>query len=71
MLSGTGAGDTSIAAFLTAFMDGADPEDCLHLAAAAGACCVAGYDSLGELVPMEQLKARIAAGWEKQRSRFH
>ena len=71
VLSGTGAGDTSIAAFLTAFMDGADPEDCLHLAAAAGACCVAGYDSLGELVPMEQLKARIAAGWEKQRSRFH
>ena len=51
VLSGTGAGDTSIAAFLKALMDGYSVEDCLHLAAATGASCVEAYDALSGLRP--------------------
>ncbi len=62
--SGTGAGDTSIAAFLTAALDGEKIEDCVAIAAAEGACCVTSYDALGGLKSIEEIKARIAAGWE-------
>ncbi len=65
VLSGTGAGDTSIAAFLTAVLRGYPPERTMQLAAAAGASCVAAYDALSGLKPLEELEARIDAGWEK------
>ena len=65
ILSGTGAGDTSIAAFLTAMLDGYSLEDTMHLAAATGASCVAAYDALSGLKSFEELKAKIAAGWKK------
>lgn len=64
VLSGTGAGDTSIAAFLQAVMLGKAPEGCTALAAAEGACAVTAYDALGGLKTIEQLEARIASGWE-------
>lgn len=64
VLSGTGAGDTSIAAFLLAMLEGCPPEECVQLAAATGACCVEGYDALSGLKPLSELRARIAAGWE-------
>lgn len=66
VLSGTGAGDTSIAAFLTAMLEGEAPEQCMHMASAAGAACVSGYDALSGLQSYEELKDRIAAGWQKQ-----
>ncbi len=66
ILSGTGAGDTSIAAFLTAMLQGEDPQMCLHLAAATGACCVAAYDALSGLKPLDELKEKIKKGWAKQ-----
>ena len=65
VLSGTGAGDTSIAAFLTAMLEGNSLEDCMHLAAATGASCVAAYDALSGLKPLEELKQKIEAGWAK------
>ncbi len=65
VLSGTGAGDTSIAAFLTAMLEGDPPEECIRLAAASGACCVSAYDALSGLKPLEELKERIRLGWEK------
>ncbi len=65
VLSGTGAGDTSIAAFLTAMLNGEAPEMCLNLAAATGASCVAAYDALSGLKPLEELKNKIEDGWEK------
>ena len=65
VLSGTGAGDTSIAAFLTAMADGYTPEDALHLAAGTGASCVAAYDALSGLKSFEELKKKIEAGWDK------
>ncbi len=62
--SGTGAGDTSIAAFLAAVMRGYDPAKCVSLACAEGACCVTSYDALGGLRTLDELEERIANGWD-------
>ena len=64
VLSGTGAGDTSIAAFLLAVVRGKTPAQCAALAAAEGACAVTTYDALSGLKPLEELEKRIASGWE-------
>lgn len=65
VLSGTGAGDTSIAAFLTAMLEGYTLEQALHLSAATGASCVAAYDALSGLKSFEELEMKINAGWQK------
>lgn len=62
--SAAGAGDASIAAFLTAVTQGEGPETCVKLAAAEGAAAVAAYDTLGGILPLDELKKRIAAGWQ-------
>ena len=61
--SGTGAGDTSIAAFLAAVLSGRDPASCIALASAEGACCVTAYDALSGLKPLNELEERIRKGW--------
>ena len=61
--SGAGAGDTSIAAFLAAVLDGRKPADCVALACAEGACCVTTYDTLSGLKPLDELEERIRRGW--------
>lgn len=61
--SALGAGDTSIAAFLTAVLQGKGPAECTALAAAEGACCVTAYDALSGLKPISELEKRIRAGW--------
>lgn len=65
VLSGTGAGDTSIAAFLTAILRECTLDEAVQMAAAEGACCVAAYDALGGIKPLDELRAKIKAGWEK------
>lgn len=65
ILSGTGAGDTSIAAFLTAVLEGYSLEDTMHLATATGASCVEAYDALSGLKSFEELERKIDSGWEK------
>lgn len=65
VLSGTGAGDTSIAAFLTAVLEGASFEEAVRLAAAEGACCVEAYDALGGLKTLPWLRDKIKQGWKK------
>ncbi|MCR5734191.1 MAG: carbohydrate kinase family protein [Lachnospiraceae bacterium] len=62
--SGTGAGDTSIAAFLTAICRGYDPAMCVALASAEGACCVTTYDALSGLKTIEELVEKIDSGWQ-------
>ena len=61
--SGTGAGDTSIAAFLAAVLNGREPSACIALASAEGACCVTAYDALSGLKPLDELEERIRKGW--------
>ncbi len=65
VISGTGAGDTTIAAFLTAMIQGYPFERCLQLAAATGASCVAAVDALSGLKSFDELVHRINKGWEK------
>lgn len=66
VLSGTGAGDTTIAAFLTAMLNGYSREMCLHLAAAQGASCVEAYDALSGIKPLPELEEKILRGWKKR-----
>ena len=62
--SATGAGDTSIAAFLAALINGRSISECVRLAAAEGACCVTGYDALSGLKTLDELEQAINEGWE-------
>ena len=55
VLSGTGAGDTCVAAFLTSILNGRPIEKCAEYAAATGACCVTTYDALSGLKSFEEL----------------
>lgn len=64
--SGTGAGDTSIAAFLTAVLNGHSLDDCIRLAVGAGTCCVTAYDALSGLLPFDQMLEKIRNGWAKE-----
>ena len=65
VLSGTGAGDTTIAAFLTAVLRGCGLHKSIRLAAAEGASCVEDYGALGGIKPLEVLEDKINQGWEK------
>ncbi len=65
ILSGTGAGDTSIAAFLKAAIDGYPASRCLQLATGTGASCITAYDTLSGLLSFEELIRKIDGGWEK------
>ncbi|MCR4796835.1 MAG: carbohydrate kinase family protein [Lachnospiraceae bacterium] len=65
VISGTGAGDTSIAAFLTSLLEGETPRNALENAAAAGALCCTAYDATSGLKPLEKIREMIDSGWEK------
>lgn len=67
ILSSTGAGDTSIAAFIKAMLDGFDPKECLEFAAATGASCVTAYDAVSGLLSFEALRKKIQNGWKEQK----
>ena len=60
VLSATGAGDTSIAAFLVSALQGQPLAHCARRAAMEGACCVEAYDALGGVQPLAELDKRIA-----------
>ena len=54
---------TQTIAVVVDFLDGEDPAACARLAAAEGAASVASYDALGGVLPLDELKRKIAAGW--------
>ena len=67
VISGTGAGDAAIAAFLAAMMKGKSVKTCVTLAAAEGAMCVTGIDALSGLLPLDDLQNKIDSGWKKSK----
>lgn len=66
MVSGTGAGDTSIAAFLLSMERHKSVFECVQLAAGCGAMCVTGIDALSGLIPLEDIQKKIDSGWKKR-----
>ena len=68
ILSGTGAGDTSVAAFLTAMLEGFAPEKCIQYAVATGALCVGAYDALSGLKSFADIDKKIEEGWRSNHS---
>ena len=66
VVSATGAGDVTIAAFLTSLLSEYSLETCLKYATASGACCVEAYDSLSGLKSLKEIQEKIDAGWEKR-----
>lgn len=75
--SATGAGDTSIAGFLSAFLRGLPPADCLNAACAVGALCVTDYSGTGAIRPLDEVLEMVRQGWKKrpydgcETARFH
>jgi sugar/nucleoside kinase (ribokinase family) len=65
VLSGTGAGDTCIAAFLASILEGAGPKEAMENAAATGALCCMSVDAVSGLPKLSDVRNRINAGWEK------
>lgn len=65
VLSGTGAGDTTIAAFLTSLLKEYPLEQCIQFAVGEGASCVESYDALSGLRTLEEIQLKIAKGWKK------
>lgn len=63
--SGTGAGDTSIAAFLVSVLRGKGLTEAVKMAAGAGACCVSAYDALSGIPAYREIENKISRGWEK------
>ena len=64
--SATGAGDTSIAAFLASILKGYAPERAITLACATGALCCTAYGATEAIIPLEQIAAKVDAGWERR-----
>lgn len=64
ILAATGAGDTSIAAFLYSLMRAEEPKAALEYAAAAGASCVTEFDAISGLISFEQMREKIDKGWK-------
>ena len=67
VVSATGAGDTSIAAFLTSVLEGKSLAGSLQMATAEGASCVTAFDALSGLKSLEELEKKIQNGWKKEK----
>ena len=62
----TGAGDTTIAGFLTGLLKAYKPDEVLSSAAATGACCVEQPDAYSGIMTWQEMRKRITIGWEKK-----
>lgn len=67
LIGTTGAGDTTIAGFLAAFLRGLTLEEAMTMAVAVGACCVEAPDALSGIRSWDETRARVRAGWPRSR----
>lgn len=61
----TGAGDCTIAGFLSGLLNNMNPEDCMTVAVAAGACNVEKADATSGIPSWEKLVKRISGDWKR------
>jgi sugar/nucleoside kinase (ribokinase family) len=61
----TGAGDATIAGFLSGLLRGLPPGQALTAAVAVGACNVEAPDALSGLRPWDETLARVNSGWPR------
>ena len=61
----TGAGDATIAGFLSALLGAMSPEATLTAAVAVGACNVEAADAVGGIRPWEETLRRVKSGWPR------
>ena len=67
----TGAGDATIAGFLSALLRDMSPEDALTAAVAVGACNVEAADALSGIRPWDATMRRVAGGWARHPLEVH
>lgn len=66
----TGAGDTTVAGFLAAFLRDLPPAEAVTMAVAVGACNVEAADATSGVRSWEETLARVKAGWPRQPLHF-
>jgi sugar/nucleoside kinase (ribokinase family) len=59
----TGAGDATIAGFLTSLLNNAEPAQAMRGAVAVGACSVEAVDASSAVPPWKTVQQRLADGW--------
>ncbi len=62
----TGAGDATIAGFLSQILQGSTPEQAMNIGTATGACCVEARDATSGIKSINKIEERIQKGWKKQ-----
>jgi sugar/nucleoside kinase (ribokinase family) len=60
----TGAGDVTVAGFLSGILRGFSPLDAMKSALAVGACCVEAADAISGIRGWDETMQRIRNGWE-------
>lgn len=63
----TGAGDSTIAGFLSGFIKGLGPEEVMLAAAGVGACSVERPDATSGIPSWQQVLERMSRGWAQHR----
>jgi sugar/nucleoside kinase (ribokinase family) len=66
----TGAGDATVAGFLSALLRDLPPRQAVTIAAAVGACNVETADAISGIRSWEETVARVGAGWPRQKLDF-
>jgi sugar/nucleoside kinase (ribokinase family) len=62
----TGAGDATVAGFLSGLLRDLSPEAAATAAVAVGACNVEAADALSGVRSWEETMSRVAGGWEQR-----
>lgn len=66
----TGAGDATVAGFLSALLRDLPPRQAVTMAAAVGACNVEAADAVSGIRSWEETVTRVGAGWPRQNLDF-
>jgi sugar/nucleoside kinase (ribokinase family) len=65
-----GAGDCTVAGFLTALLRGLAPQEAIDLGTAVGACCVESADATSGVLAWSSMRQRLQRGWPRHAPRW-